>query len=93
MGLLSCGDDEGAIWLYDINCIKNSDPGNEIKILQPVEILPWPIVNDVHLVKSRKLDLDRHDIVITKAAIHPNALHIVAITNNNTVCIWKRVYS
>ncbi len=52
--------------------------------------LHWPELQDDHLENSRKVPLDRHDIIIDKvAASHDNA-HIVAVTSNNMVCIWKR---
>lgn len=40
--------------------------------------------------KARKLRLDTYDIVVDKCAVSPNGRHIVAVTSNNMVCIWKR---
>lgn len=57
--------------------------------MSPVRIIEWPIVEDKSLTKSRKLHLEVYDIVVAKATIHAKGKYIVAITNNNTVCIWK----
>ncbi len=59
-------------------------------LVEPTTRLAWPELQDDHLENSRKVPLDRHDIIIDKvAASHDNA-HIVAVTSNNMVCIWKR---
>ncbi|XP_065202188.1 leucine-rich repeat and WD repeat-containing protein 1-like [Planococcus citri] len=89
-GLLTCGDDQGAIWIYDIEMLKKKEelPKKPLPIM-PARTIQWPVVNDKYVAKSRKLDLDVYDIVIAKAAIHPKGKYIVAVTNNNTVCIWK----
>ena len=34
--------------------------------------------------------LDKHDIIIDKVAASHDNSHIVAVTSNNMVCIWKR---
>ncbi len=51
----------------------------------------WPELQDDHLENSRKVPLDRHDIIIDKVAASHDNNHIVAVTSNNMVCIWKRV--
>ena len=33
---------------------------------------------------------DKHDIIIDKVAASHDNSHIVAVTSNNMVCIWKR---
>ena len=39
---------------------------------------------------SRKVALDQHDIIIDKVAASYDNNHIVAVTSNNMVCIWRR---
>ncbi len=34
--------------------------------------------------------IDKHDIIIDKVAASHDNSHIVAVTSNNMVCIWKR---
>ena len=36
---------------------------------------------------------DKHDIIIDKVAASHDNSHIVAVTSNNMVCIWKRCSS
>ena len=51
----------------------------------------WPELQDDHLENSRKVPLDRHDIIIDKVAASHDNNFVVAVTSNNMVCIWKRV--
>ena len=53
--------------------------------------LLWPELQDDHLENSRKVPLDRHDIIIDKVAASHDNNYVVAVTSNNMVCIWKRV--
>ena len=48
---------------------------------------------DDHLENSRKVPLDRHDIIIDKVAASHDNNYVVSVTSNNMVCIWKRVTS
>ena len=52
--------------------------------------LMWPELQDDHLENSRKVPLDRHNIIIDKVAASHDNSHIVAVTSNNMVCIWRR---
>lgn len=90
-GLLCCGDDEGALWLYDIS--KLNFKHNKVKpvVAEPTAILPWPSLIDSNTEKKRKLNLDVYDIVVDKVAIDSSGKYIVAVTNNNMVCIWERI--
>jgi hypothetical protein len=45
----------------------------------------WPELQDDHLENSRKVPLDRHDIIIDKVAASYDNNHIVAVTSNNMV--------
>ena len=60
------------------------------KVVDPSARLMWPELQDDHLENSRKVPLDRHDIIIDKVAASHDNNHIVAVTSNNMVCIWKR---
>ena len=51
-----------------------------------LERLEWPEVQD----DSKKVPLDQHDIIIDKVAASYDNNHIVAVTSNNMVCIWRR---
>ena len=89
-GLVACGDDKGSLWLYNQPQFGRDGAPATPDTLEPTTRLLWPELQDDHLENSRKVPLDRHDIIIDKvAASHDNA-HIVAVTSNNMVCIWKR---
>ncbi|XP_063850199.1 leucine-rich repeat and WD repeat-containing protein 1-like isoform X2 [Scylla paramamosain] len=93
--VLVCGDDKGALWVYDLADLvtgKVSSPltgGSPIAQQEPVKILEWPELEDAEVEKARKLRLDTYDIVVDKCAISYGAQHVVAVTSNNMVCIWR----
>ncbi|XP_045620154.1 leucine-rich repeat and WD repeat-containing protein 1 isoform X2 [Procambarus clarkii] len=94
--ILVCGDDKGALWVYDVADYvtgKISSPlseGPELPQIEPVKILDWPELEDAEVEKARKLRLDTYDIVVDKCAVSSGGHHIVAVTSNNMVCVWKR---
>jgi WD40 repeat protein len=93
-GLIVCGDDKGSLWLYNMPGMVNKNPEKSLqplsKIVDPTTRLMWPELQDDHLENSRKVPLDRHDIIIDKVTTSWDCNHIVAVTSNNMVCIWKR---
>jgi hypothetical protein len=48
-GLVCCGDDKGALWLYDLQKDSSRDGGPH-RLVQPVEKLKWPNLNVSDLV-------------------------------------------
>jgi len=79
--------------MYDLNSIiQNSSKASAAKkeLFPPAIILEWPNIHDQYSSKKRKLNLDVYDIVINKTILSHNGAHMVAVTNNNMVCIWKR---
>lgn len=94
--VLVCGDDKGSLWVYDLANYVNGNIKSPLtnsaqhKLVEPVVILDWPELEDTEVEKARKLRLDTYDIVVDKCAVSPGAKHIVAVTSNNMVCIWKR---
>eukprot|EP00088_Acartia_fossae_P042856 TRINITY_DN4510_c0_g1_i13.p1 TRINITY_DN4510_c0_g1~~TRINITY_DN4510_c0_g1_i13.p1 ORF type:complete len:434 (+),score=129.81 TRINITY_DN4510_c0_g1_i13:47-1348(+) len=89
-GLVVCGDDKGSLWLYNLPGLTTSGADPIKKIVEPTTRLMWPELQDDHLENSRKVPLDRHDIIIDKVTVSADSNHIVAVTSNNMVCIWKR---
>ncbi|KAG0694202.1 Leucine-rich repeat and WD repeat-containing protein 1 [Chionoecetes opilio] len=93
--VLVCGDDKGALWVYDLAdhvTGKITSPligGSPIPQIEPVKILEWPELEDAEVEKARKLRLDTYDIVVDKCGVSYGAEHIVAVTSNNMVCIWN----
>lgn len=89
-GLICCGDDKGSLWLYNQPQF-GKDGATAIKdTVENSARLSWPELQDDHLENTRKVPLDRHDIIIDKVAASHDNNHIVAVTSNNMVCIWKR---
>jgi hypothetical protein len=88
-GLLACGDDRGALWLYSLKeVLQKKRHKTEV---QPTAILDWPDVTDLNLDRNRKLRLGVYDIVVDSVAVGCTGRYLVAVTNNNMVCIWKRM--
>ncbi len=69
---------------------ENKDKDKAIPQLEVSARLSWPELQDDHLENSRKVPLDRHDIIVDKVAASHDGHHIVAVTSNNMVCIWRR---
>lgn len=89
-GLIVCGDDKGSLWLYYQPQFGRDGATAVKEVIEPTNRLMWPELQDDHLENSRKVPLDRHDIIIDKVAASHDNSHIVAVTSNNMVCIWKR---
>jgi len=90
VGLVVCGDDKGSLWLYNMPGMAEQNPDPIQKTIEPTTRLMWPELHDDHLENSRKVPLDRHDIIIDKVTPSYDSNHIVAVTSNNMVCIWRR---
>ena len=88
--MICCGDDKGSLWLYNLPQFGKDSPTPNIKSRIEVSTrLLWPELQDDHLENSRKVPLDRHDIIIDKVAASHDNNYVVAVTSNNMVCIWK----
>lgn len=81
-GLLTCGDDLGNIWLYDLKEVLTLSHKEQ----EQSAVIPWPEVNDVH----DQWMVEQKEVVINKVVVNHNGKYIVAVTNTNLVCIWKK---
>jgi len=88
-GLICCGDDKGSIWLYHHPQFGTNSSKKFSDEIEPSSLLMWPEIHDEHLEKSRKVPLDQHEILIDKVITSHDKSHIVAVTSNNMICIWK----
>ena len=68
VGLVVCGDDKGSLWLYNCPSMVATQPDPIKKVVEPSTRLMWPELQDDHLENSRKVPLDRHDIIIDKVS-------------------------
>ncbi|KAK3928654.1 Leucine-rich repeat and WD repeat-containing protein 1, partial [Frankliniella fusca] len=80
--LLACGDDLGNIWLYDLKDIFSLSKKKQ----EQSAVIPWPDVDD----KSSQWMVKLNEVVINKVVVNHNGSYIVAVTNTNLVCIWKK---
>ena len=69
VGLVVCGDDKGSLWLYNCPNMVMTQPEPLRKVVEPSTRLMWPELQDDHLEISRKVPLDRHDIIIDKVSL------------------------
>ncbi|KAK7869706.1 hypothetical protein R5R35_011776 [Gryllus longicercus] len=90
--LLVCGDDKGALWIYNTRSfISEGDTPSKKKDVKPTLVLPWPDLLDTYCERRGKVRLDLFDIVVDKATVSGTGQYIVAVTSNNMVCVWKKV--
>ena len=94
-GLICCGDDEGSIWVYQQKSLGKHVAIDDLKynVEEPDLIkanvrLMWPDL-DGECLEGQSED-NRNEIMINKVAISHDCEHIVAVTSNNMVCVWKQ---
>ncbi|TPP66178.1 Leucine rich repeat and WD repeat containing, partial [Fasciola gigantica] len=87
-----CGDNEGTIWLYDLQKQVTED-SRRFKA-KPVKILEWPECS-VGGTKDEDSQLKENitsgfkNPVVNTTDISHDGQYLVAVTDNNLVCIWK----
>ncbi|THD24785.1 Leucine-rich repeat and WD repeat-containing protein 1 [Fasciola hepatica] len=87
-----CGDNEGTIWLYDLQKQVTED-SRRFKS-KPVKILEWPECS-VGGTKDEDSQLKENitsgfkNPVVNTTDISHDGQYLVAVTDNNLVCIWK----
>ncbi|CAI6344430.1 unnamed protein product [Macrosiphum euphorbiae] len=88
--LLACGDDRGSIWIYNLKDLAFKSSKSDSKVISVKSVLKWPKLEDKFLKKKKKLEVDVYDIVMAKCAVHSSGKYLVAVTNNNLVCLYKK---
>lgn len=86
---MACGDDKGSIWIYKLADLDFKSLKSNTKVIEAHSVLKWPKLQDRYLKKTKKLEVDVYDIVMAKCAIHPDGKYLVAVTNNNFVCLYS----
>lgn len=79
----------GSIWIYNLKDINFKSSKGCATVIEAHKVLKWPKLQDKYLKKEKKLDIDTYDIVIAKCAIHSSGKYLVAVTNNNLVCLYS----
>nr|CAH8845812.1 unnamed protein product [Trichobilharzia regenti]CAH8845814.1 unnamed protein product [Trichobilharzia regenti] len=89
-----CGDNEGTIWLYDLQKQIVEESENRKFKAKPVKILEWP---ECSIGGSKEEDTKIKESitsgfknpVVNTTDISHDGQYLVAVTDNNLVCIWK----
>ena len=88
--LLCCGSADGQILLYYLkdSIIKCQQKEN---LLEPIIVLPKPTLNNFYSKNNSFLKTSNDSMFVNMTAISPNHEYIVSGTNNNLICVWKRI--
>ena len=94
-GLICCGDDEGSIWVYEQKSLGKHLTIGDLKYNKKIPEqgkanvrLMWPDMDDGRTEEEYKDNCSK--IMINKVSVSHDSKHIVAVTSNNMVCVWKR---
>ena len=86
-GLIACGDDRGTIWVYNLPQF-GKDGGKPIKgKVEPMTKLEWPDLQD----DRQNNNSPKGQIIMDKVVVSHDNMHIVGVTSNNLVCIWRQM--
>ena len=86
-GLIACGDDRGTIWVYNLPQF-GKEGGKSIKSkVEPTTKLKWPELQDDH----QNNNPPKETIIMDKVVVSHDNTHIVGVTSNNLVCIWRQM--
>ncbi|KAL8589468.1 hypothetical protein ACOMHN_061679 [Nucella lapillus] len=83
-GVLSVGDDEGNIYLYDLKETLRSIPASPSTPLQPSQVLEWPDVDGLSEEEAKAT------VAMNIVVVSSDQRVVAGGTDNNLVCIWKR---
>ncbi|CAH8493925.1 unnamed protein product [Schistosoma turkestanicum] len=89
-----CGDNEGTIWLYDLQKQVAEESENRKFKSKPIKILEWPecsiggAKDEDNQIKESITSGFKNPVVNTTDISH-DGQYLVAVTDNNLVCIWK----
>ncbi|CDS42558.1 DEAD box ATP dependent RNA helicase [Echinococcus multilocularis] len=94
LGAVVCGDNEGTIWVYDLQeHVVNEENSTKFKV-KPVKILEWPECSvggnreeDPQVKES--INSGFKNPVVNATDISSDGAFLVAVTDNNLVCIWN----
>ncbi|CAH8537071.1 unnamed protein product [Schistosoma rodhaini] len=89
-----CGDNEGTIWLYDLQKQVIDESENRKFKSKPVKILEWPECSiggakDEDNQMKESITSGFKNPVVNTTDISHDGQYLVAVTDNNLVCIWK----
>ncbi|KAL3858336.1 hypothetical protein ACJMK2_012930 [Sinanodonta woodiana] len=88
-GLVCVGDNAGKLYMYDVATIIKKKKKSD-NILIPSRVLPWPELNLQNNMNDMQDILKKKKVVLNSVAVSSDSKYVVAGTDNNLVCIWKR---
>ena len=97
-----CGDHKGNIWLYDVRSLNlnaSSRAAASARFrMRPTKVLQWPECSvagtgqaEQALKNSLSAEAGFRLPVVNTVQLSYNGRYICAVTDNNLVCIWRRV--
>ncbi|PAA48055.1 hypothetical protein BOX15_Mlig008621g5 [Macrostomum lignano] len=90
---VTCGDNEGNIWIYDFSRINWAGVSRKNKFrMEASKILPWPqcsVGGDGRMPEESSAGSREHSPVVNTTDASGDGQFICAVTDNNLVCIWK----
>ncbi|XP_008830510.2 leucine-rich repeat and WD repeat-containing protein 1 isoform X2 [Nannospalax galili] len=81
-GLVLCGDEEGNVWIYDVQQVLKQPPPLSAPPQAPTQILKWP----KPMALGQAVTKTMVNTVVANAAL----TYLTALTDSNIVAIWKR---
>ncbi|XP_032743116.1 leucine-rich repeat and WD repeat-containing protein 1-like, partial [Rattus rattus] len=79
--LVLCGDEEGSVWIYDVEHLLKQPPPLETTLQPPTQILKWP----QPVALGQPVTKTMVNTVVANAAF----TYLTALTDSNIVSIWK----
>ncbi|KAL3314809.1 hypothetical protein Ciccas_006564 [Cichlidogyrus casuarinus] len=96
LGAVVCGDNEGSIWIYDLDPYLDELHSNTRKQFQvkPIKILEWPECSvqgnrDEDQQLKESISSGFRNPVVNSVELSSDGHYLVAVTDNNLVCIWR----
>ncbi|XP_006859889.1 PREDICTED: leucine-rich repeat and WD repeat-containing protein 1 [Chrysochloris asiatica] len=81
-GLVLCGDEEGSVWIYNVQHLLKQQCPLPAGPQAPTQILKWP--------QPRALGQKVTKTMVNTVVANPTFTYLTALTDSNIVAIWRR---
>ncbi|XP_007938336.1 leucine-rich repeat and WD repeat-containing protein 1 [Orycteropus afer afer] len=82
-GIVLCGDEEGSVWVYDVQHLLDQHPPLPAAPQAPTQILKWP--------QPWALGQAVTKTMVNTVVANPTFTYLTALTDSNIVAIWRRL--
>ncbi|CAH8615212.1 unnamed protein product [Dicrocoelium dendriticum] len=96
LGAVLCGDNEGSIWIYDLDPFLDDLHASSRKNfhVKPIKILEWPECSvqgnrDEDQQLKESITSGFRNPVVNSVEMSSDGYYLAAVTDNNLVCIWR----